>query len=186
MSDSTATPAGLMADPAPTKLRERHFDPLAVAAGGFFLLAVGFATVPVLAKASSEALASGLLLAGLAGVAVLGLLAFRSGNRPIVLEDEGAETFIEALGEAAAVAGPDGRVHAANAPWRAALGRAQASAPQRPRRAGPVRGARQGPQGRDRPGLGQGRRDEWPVSVAPLGAGRFLLRLDATARRPFA
>ena len=57
MSDSITTPAGLMTDSAPTKPRERQFDPLAIAAGGFFLMAVGFATVPVFARASSETVA---------------------------------------------------------------------------------------------------------------------------------
>ena len=180
MSDSTATPAGLMTDPAPTKTRERHFDPLTLAAGGFFLLAVGFAAVPVLSKASTETVASTLLLAGLAGVAFLGLLAFRNASRPVEIEDEGAETFIEALGEAAAVAGPDGRVHAANAPWRAALGalkRLPRNGHAAPGLFAALARARKGEIGRASVKVG---REEWPVSVAPLGAGRFLLRLDAS------
>jgi two-component system cell cycle sensor histidine kinase/response regulator CckA len=180
MSDSITTPAGLMTDSAPTKPRERQFDPLAIAAGGFFLMAVGFATVPVFARASSETVASTLLLAGLAGVAVLGLLAFRNANRPVIIEDEGAETFIEALGEAAAVAGPDGRLHAANAPWRAALGalkRLPRNGHAAPGLFAALSKARKGEIARASVKVG---REEWPVSVAPLGSGRFLLRLDST------
>lgn len=179
MSDSTATPAGLMTEPAPTVPHERRFDPLSLAAGGFFLLAVGFAAVPVLARAGSEVIASTLLLSGLAGVAFLGLLAFRNSTRPVEIADEGAETFIDALGEAAAVAGPDGRVHAANAPWRAALGalkRLPRNGHAAPGLFAALARARKGEIGRASVRVG---REEWPVSVAPLGAGRFLLRLDA-------
>ncbi|MCF8504772.1 MAG: response regulator [Caulobacter sp.] len=168
-----------MTEPAPTVPHERRFDPLSLAAGGFFLLAVGFAAVPVLARAGSEVIASTLLLSGLAGVAFLGLLAFRNSTRPVEIADEGAETFIDALGEAAAVAGPDGRVHAANAPWRAALGalkRLPRNGHAAPGLFAALARARKGEIGRASVRVG---REEWPVSVAPLGAGRFLLRLDA-------
>ncbi len=181
MSDSTATPAGLMTEPALSEPRERRFDPLTLAAGGFFLLAVGFAAVPVLARAGSEVIASTLLLSGLAGVAFLGLLAFRNSSRPVEIVDEGAESFIEALSEAAAVAGPDGRVHAANASWRAALGdlkRLPRNGHAAPGLFAALAKARKGEISRAAVKVG---REEWPVSVAPLGAGRFLLRLDAGA-----
>lgn len=181
MSDSTATPAGLMTEPALSEPRERRFDPLTLAAGGFFLLAVGFAAVPVLARAGSEVIASTLLLSGLAGVAFLGLLAFRNSSRPVEIVDEGAESFIEALSEAAAVAGPDGRVHAANASWRAALGdlkRLPRNGHAAPGLFAALARARKGEISRAAVKVG---RDEWPVSVAPLGAGRFLLRLDVAA-----
>ncbi len=181
MSDSTATPAGLMTEPALSEPRERRFDPLTLAAGGFFLLAVGFAAVPVLARAGSEVIASTLLLSGLAGVAFLGLLAFRNSSRPVEIVDEGAESFIEALSEAAAVAGPDGRVHAANASWRAALGdlkRLPRNGHAAPGLFAALAKARKGEISRAAVKVG---REEWPVSVAPLGAGRFLLRLDAAA-----
>ena len=180
MSDSTATPAGLMTEPATSEPRERRFDPLTVAAGGFFLLAVGFAAVPVLSRAGTEVVASTLLLAGLAGVAFLGLLAFRNANRPVEIEDGGAETFLDALGEAAAVAGPDGRVHAANAPWRAALGglkRLPRNGTAAPGLFAALARARKGEIARAAVKVGG---EEWPVSVAPLGAGRFLLRLDSS------
>ncbi|CAN1543230.1 histidine kinase [Caulobacteraceae bacterium] len=181
MSDSTATPAGLMTEPALSEPRERRFDPLTLAAGGFFLLAVGFAAVPVLARAGSEVIASTLLLSGLAGVAFLGLLAFRNSSRPVEIVDEGAESFIEALSEAAAVAGPDGRVHAANASWRAALGdlkRLPRNGHAAPGLFAALARARKGEISRAAVKVG---REEWPVSVAPLGAGRFLLRLDVAA-----
>jgi two-component system cell cycle sensor histidine kinase/response regulator CckA len=178
MSDSPANTAGLMAEPAPTEPRERRFDPLTLAAGGFFLLAVGFGAVPAF-KAGPETLAGLLLLIGLAGVAFLGLMAFRNANRPIEIEDEGAETFIEALGEAAAVAGPDGRLHAANGPWRAALGalkRLPRNGHAAPGLFAALAKARKGEIARAAVKVGG---EDWPVSVAPLGAGRFLLRLDA-------
>ncbi len=181
MSDSTATPAGLMTEPALSEPRERRFDPLTLAAGGFFLLAVGFAAVPVLARAGSEVIASTLLLSGLAGVAFLGLLAFRNSSRPVEFVDEGAESFIEALSEAAAVAGPDGRLHAANASWRAALGdlkRLPRNGHAAPGLFAALARARRGEISRAAVKVG---REEWPVSVAPLGAGRFLLRLDVAA-----
>ena len=178
MRDSPANMAGLMAEPAPTGPRERRFDPLTLAAGGFFLLAVGFGAVPAF-KAGPETLAGLLLLIGLAGVAFLGLLAFRNASRPIEVEDEGAETFIEALGEAAAVAGPDGRLHAANAPWRAALGalkRLPRNGHAAPGLFAALAKARKGEIARAAVKVGG---EDWPVSVAPLGVGRFLLRLDA-------
>lgn len=178
MSDSPANTAGLMADPAPTEPRERRFDPLILAAGLFFLLAVGFASVPAW-KAGPGTLAGLLLLIGLAGLIVLALIATRNANRPIEIEDEGAETFIEALGEAAAVAGPDGRLHAANAPWRAALGalkRLPRNGHAAPGLFAALARARKGEIARAAVKVG---REEWPVTVAPLGSGRFLLRLDA-------
>ena len=178
MSDSPANTAGLMADPAPTEPRERRFDPLLLAVGFFFLLAIGFASVPAW-KAGPGTLAGLLLLIGLAGLIVLALIVTRNANRPIEIEDEGAETFIEALGEAAAVAGPDGRLHAANAPWRAALGalkRLPRNGHAAPGLFAALARARKGEIARAAVKVG---REEWPVTVAPLGSGRFLLRLDA-------
>ncbi|MDP1736960.1 MAG: response regulator [Caulobacter sp.] len=172
-----------MAEPAPTEPRERRFDPLSVVASGFFLLAVGFGGVQAW-KAGPETVAGALLLLGLAGVAFLGLLAFRSSNRPIDVDDEGAETFIDALGEAAAVAGPDGRIHAANAPWRAALGvfkRLPRNGHAAPGLFAALSRARKGEIARAAVKVGH---EEWPLSVAPLGVGRFLLRLDAAGAEP--
>ncbi|MDP1629915.1 MAG: response regulator [Caulobacter sp.] len=166
-----------MADAAPIEPRERRFDPLTWAAGGFFLLAVGFAGVQAW-KAGPETVAGVLLLIGLAGVAFLGLLAFRNTNRPADVEDETIETFIEALGEAAAVAGPDGRVHAANASWRAALGdmkRLPRNGHAAPGLFAALSRARKGETGQAALRVDQ---DEWPLAVSPLGQGRFLLRLD--------
>ncbi|HRD45605.1 MAG TPA: hybrid sensor histidine kinase/response regulator, partial [Caulobacter sp.] len=121
MRDSSGTPAGLMAEQTPSDPQERRFDPLVWAAGGLFLLAIAFGSAPAW-RAGPDTLAGLLLLVGLAGVALLGLMAFRGAATPIEVEDDGVESFIEALPEAAAVAGADGRVLAANGPWRSALG----------------------------------------------------------------
>jgi len=172
-----------MAEPAPTEPRERRFDPLVMTAGLFFLLTVGFASAPAW-KAGPGTLAGLLLLIGLAGVAFLGLLAFRGSTSPILDEDEGVETFIEALPEAAAVAGSDGRLQAANAPWRAALG-TLARLP-RNGHGGPglfaaLARARKGETARAAIRVGM---EEWPLTVAPLGEDRFLLRLDVSGQAP--
>ncbi|MFZ5669241.1 MAG: cell cycle histidine kinase CckA [Pseudomonadota bacterium] len=172
-----------MAEPAPTEPRERRIDPLTWAAGGFFLAAVGFGAVPAF-KAGPETVAGILLLIGLAGVAFLGMLFFRNANRPVDVEDEGPETFIDALGEAAAVAGPDGRIHAANAPWRAALGelrRLPRAGHAAPGLFAALARARKGEIARAAVKVGVA---EWPVSVAPLGVGRYLLRLDPAGGEP--
>ena len=60
--------------------RKRGFDPLIVAAAAFFLMAVGLAAVPAF-KSGAATLAGMLLLAGLAGVAFVGLIAFRNAAR---------------------------------------------------------------------------------------------------------
>ncbi len=172
-----------MAGPAPTEPRERRFDPLVLAAGGLFVLAIAFGSVPAW-RAGPGTLASLLLLIGLAGVALLGLMAFRGSGAAIEVEEDGAEAFIEALPEASAVAGADGRIHHANAPWRAALGAMR----RLPRNGHAAPGlfpalakARKGEIARASIKVGL---EEWPLTVAPLGAGRFLLRLDAAGHEP--
>jgi two-component system cell cycle sensor histidine kinase/response regulator CckA len=183
MRDSSGTPAELMAEPAPTEPPERRFDPLVWAAGGLFLLAIAFGSAPAL-RAGPDTLAGLLLLVGLAGVALLGLMAFRGAASPIEVEDEGVESFIEALPEAAAVAGSDGRVLAANAPWRAAFGRMR----RLPRNGHVAPGlfaalakARKGEIARASMKVAL---EEWPLTVAPIGSGRFLLRLDVAGHEP--
>jgi two-component system cell cycle sensor histidine kinase/response regulator CckA len=183
MRDSSGTPAELMAEPAPTEPPERRFDPLVWAAGGLFLLAIAFGSAPAW-RAGPDTLAGLLLLVGLAGVALLGLMAFRGAASPIEVEDEGVESFIEALPEAAAVAGSDGRVLAANAPWRAAFGRMR----RLPRNGHVAPGlfaalakARKGEIARASMKVAL---EEWPLTVAPIGSGRFLLRLDVAGHEP--
>ncbi|MDO9337266.1 MAG: ATP-binding protein [Caulobacter sp.] len=156
--------------------RTFRFDPLVGAAAVFFVLAVGFAAYPAL-QAGVETLAGLLLLIGLAGVACLGLLAFRaSGVQGEADDTPMLEAVVEALPEAAAVAGLDGKVLAANGHWTAELGGA-GRLPRNGQAAGlygAFNRARQGVSAHTALKLKDGDRD---LSVAPLGPGRFLLRL---------
>lgn len=172
-----------MAEQTPTEPQERRFDPLVWAAAGLFLLAIAFGSAPAW-RAGPDTLAGLLLLIGLAGVALLGLMAFRGAAAPIEVEDDSTEAFIEALPEAAAVAGADGRLTAANAPWRAALGamkRLPRNGHLAPGLFAALAKARKGEIAR---GSVRVALEEWPLTVAPLGSGRFLLRLDVGACEP--
>ena len=97
----------------------RRFDPWLAAAAIFFLAAAGFSAAPAL-KAGPSTLAGLLLLLGVAGVAVLGLLAIR-GTAQSGDDSDQAETFITALSEPASLAAPAG---GRKALWRPALSRA--------------------------------------------------------------
>ncbi|HEX5776760.1 MAG TPA: hybrid sensor histidine kinase/response regulator, partial [Caulobacteraceae bacterium] len=165
-----------MADPF-AEPRTKRFDLLAVIAAGFFLLAVALAGVPAL-QAGPATLAGLLLLAGLAGVAFLGLMAFRASARPAG-EDDLTDTFIEALPEAAVVAGADGRILACNGAWQESVG--------------PMRRL---PKGQDLfSALVKARKGETaeaafrvgvtehPATVSPLGAGRVLVRLRPSTQQ---
>ena len=99
----------------------RRIDPLTTAAVIFFLIAVVFAGAPML-NAGPATLAGLLLLIGLAGVSFLGLFVLRAGVDPQAEPEPGAEKFIAALTEPAAVAASDGRIVAANAAWREVVG----------------------------------------------------------------
>jgi two-component system cell cycle sensor histidine kinase/response regulator CckA len=183
MRDSSGTPAELMAEPAPTEPPERRFDPLVWAAGVLFLLAIAFGSAPAW-RAGPDTLAGLLLLVGLAGVALLGLMAFRGAVAPVEIEEEGAESFIAALPEAAAVAGADGRVIAANAPWRAAftgMRRLPRNSHAAPGLFAALARARKGEVARASMKVAL---EEWPVTVTPMGSGRFLLRLDRAGHEP--
>ncbi len=172
-----------MAEQTPTEPRERRFDPLVWAAGALFLLAIAFGSAPAW-RAGPDTLAGLLLLIGLAGVALLGLMAFRGATAPIEVEDDTVDSFIEALPEAAAIAGADGRVIAANGAWRAALGdmrRLPRNGHVAPGLFAALAKARKGEIARASVKVAL---EEWPVSVAPLGSGRFLLRLVPAAHEP--
>ncbi|MGZ6050404.1 MAG: cell cycle histidine kinase CckA, partial [Phenylobacterium sp.] len=113
-----------MAEPKASKVRKGLIDPLIGAAVlFFFLMAVVFASAPAI-NAGPATLAGLLLLIGLAGVSFLGLFVLRAGVDPQAESEPGAERFISALAEPAAVAAPDGRIVAANAAWREAVGAA--------------------------------------------------------------
>ncbi|PVM93338.1 cell cycle histidine kinase CckA [Caulobacter endophyticus] len=101
----------------------RRADPLIWGAAIFFVLAAGFATAPAL-RAGPATLAGLLLLAGVAGVAILGLVAIRAS----AAHDNGVDvvdSFIDALGEPAALTAADGRILVSNQAWRDTLGEAR-------------------------------------------------------------
>jgi two-component system cell cycle sensor histidine kinase/response regulator CckA len=159
-----------------TAARPRRFDPLVWAAGGFFLLAVGLAAAPAL-RAGPATLAGLLLLIGLAGVSLIGLIAFRGSVQAPAsgIEDD---ALLAALDEGAAIAAIDGRITAANAGWRVATGAGN----RLPKGGGGLFEA-----------LGVARRGEVAtasfraggvehrVAIGPLGPGRLLVRLIRAA-----
>lgn len=158
--------------------RKFRFDPLVGAAAGFFVLAAGLAAYPAL-KVGVETLAGLLLLIGLAGVACLGLLAFRASGTSTEPDDTPMlEAIVEALPEAAAITGLDGKIIAANDHWTAELG-GGGRLPRNGQAAGlygAFNRARRGLTAQTSLKLKTGERD---LNVAPLGPGRFLLRLAA-------
>ena len=95
--------------------RRLRADPLLLAGGGCFAVGVLAAVYPAVTAGPATAGAL-LLLLGLAGVAFLALFAFR---QPAAGAGLGAEAWLEALAEPAAVLSVDGRPMAANAAWRA-------------------------------------------------------------------
>ncbi|MBW8813180.1 MAG: response regulator [Caulobacterales bacterium] len=156
--------------------RTRKTDPLIALAVLFFLLAVAFAAAPML-NAPAESLASFLLLIGLAGVACLGLLVLRGAPESAAEGEAGADTFLSALDEPAAVVAPDGRLLSVNPAWREIVGRA----PRLPKTGTAASGlfaalaaARRGELGRASLRAGGQDRD---ALVSPIGPRRFLVRL---------
>jgi two-component system cell cycle sensor histidine kinase/response regulator CckA len=95
----------------------RRLDPWILIGGVFFIGAVAAAAYPALR--AGPATGGGLmLLAGLAGVAVMGVFAFRQSGPAESAGD--LEGLLDALAEPAAAISPDGRILAANAAWRTA------------------------------------------------------------------
>jgi two-component system cell cycle sensor histidine kinase/response regulator CckA len=103
---------------------KRRPDLLIWGAAIFLVLAAAFAAAPAL-KAGPATLAGLLLLGGVAGVAILGLVAIRASTAVTDPEPEGAEAFVEALSEPAALTAADGRILAANAAWVQTVGHAR-------------------------------------------------------------
>ena len=103
---------------------KRRPDFLIWGAAVFLVMAAVFAAAPAL-KAGPATLAGLLLLGGVAGVAILGLVAIRASTNVQEQEAEGVESFIEALSEPAALTAADGRVLAANAAWAQTVGEAR-------------------------------------------------------------
>jgi two-component system cell cycle sensor histidine kinase/response regulator CckA len=167
-------PATLAMAAPPSKTRK--VDPFIALAVLFFVLAVAFAGAP-LANEGPETLAGALLLIGLAGVCCLGVFVLRGPvEEPAELE-AGAEAFLSALNEPAAVIAPDGRVLTANPAWREAMG----TGPRLPKSGaaasslfGALAAARRGDLGRAALRVG-GRERE--AMVSPLAPRRFLVRL---------
>jgi two-component system cell cycle sensor histidine kinase/response regulator CckA len=102
----------------------RRPDLLIWGAAIFLVLAAAFAAAPAL-RAGPATLAGLLLLGGVAGVAILGLVAIRASTAVTDPEPESAEVFVEALSEPAALTAADGRLLAANAAWFEAVGDAR-------------------------------------------------------------
>src|SRR3974390_2386195 len=75
-----------MAGPQSSRGERRKLDALTAAAGGFFLLAVGF-TGWVAMHSSQNLLATLMLLAGLTGVACLGLFVLRGSPEHVADPD---------------------------------------------------------------------------------------------------
>ncbi|WP_309088297.1 cell cycle histidine kinase CckA [Phenylobacterium sp.] len=171
----TESPEALSLAEPPSKPRNR-FDPLTGAAIVFFLLAVGFAAAPAL-DAGPATLASMMLLIGLAGVACLGLFVLRTGSEAPVESDQGAETFLAALDEPAAIAAPDGKLSVANAAWREAMGpamRLPKSGAAAASLFGALAAARRGDLGR---ALLKVAGEERKALISPVGPRRYLVRL---------
>ncbi|PZQ63687.1 MAG: hybrid sensor histidine kinase/response regulator [Phenylobacterium zucineum] len=181
--DSPEAPSLAMAEP-PSKTRKT--DPLIALAVVFFLLAVAFAAAPLL-NAGPETLAGSLLLFGLAGVCCLGLLVLRGpADAPAEVEAGGAEAFLSALDEPAAVAAPDGRLVVSNPAWREAMGpahRLPKSGAAASSLFGALASARRGELGRATIKVGGQERE---ALVSPIGSRRFLVRLTGRGSGPLA
>jgi two-component system cell cycle sensor histidine kinase/response regulator CckA len=170
-------PSLAMAEPQVRKGRKGWFEPLTAAAVVFFLMAVAFAAAPAM-NAGPTTLAGLLLLIGLAGVACLGLFVLRgSADTPVEVEP-GAEQLVDALSEPAAIAAPDGRVHAANAAWKSIIGtatRLPKSGASASSLFAALTAARRGETAQAAIKAGGA---EHSALVSPLGARRFLVRLN--------
>src|SRR6185312_5614443 len=107
MADLTHRPAA----------RPRRLDLFVIAGAAFFVAAVLAAAYPAL-RAGPETAGGLMLLLGLAGVAVLGLYAFRQA--PLAESASDLAPLLQALAEPACAIAADGRILHANAAWAAA------------------------------------------------------------------
>ncbi len=165
-----------MAEAQMRNARKGLFEPLTAAAVVFFLMAVVFAAAPAM-NAGPTTIAGLLLLIGLAGVACLGLFVLRGSSDTPSEDEPGAELLVDALPEPAAIAAPDGRVHAANAAWKSTIG-VGARLPKAGSSASSLfaalTAARRGETSHATIKVGGA---EHETIVSPLGARRFLIRL---------
>jgi two-component system, cell cycle sensor histidine kinase and response regulator CckA len=166
-------------DKALAGVARRRFDPWLAGAALFFLAAAGFSAAPAL-KAGPSTLAGLLLLLGVAGVAVLGLLAIR-GTAAGGDDSDQAETFIAALSEPASLAAPDGRVLAANPAWRALMG-SQRRLPKGVAGADLFAAMIQARNGQMAEGALRAADIDHIAKVSSLPGGRLLIRLSTVAK----
>ncbi len=169
-----------MAKPPTHDGARRRFDLLTVFAALCFVAAVGFAAVPAI-HAGPSTRAGLMLLIGLAGVACLGLFAVRNSAAPAPAAEPGADKLIHALSEPAAIAAADGRIHAANASWRAALGAAARLPKGGPSAASLFSALAAARRGETAQASIRNNGSEHTATVAPLGERRFLVRLAEAA-----
>src|SRR5579859_1501646 len=165
-----------MAEAQVGNTRKGLFEPLTAAAVVFFLMAVVFAAAPAM-NAGPTTIAGLLLLIGLAGVACLGLFVLRGASDAPSEGEPGAELLVDALPEPAAIAAPDGRVHAANAAWKSTIGggaRLPKAGPSASSLFAALTAARRGETSHATIKVGGA---EHETIVSPLGARRFLIRL---------
>jgi two-component system cell cycle sensor histidine kinase/response regulator CckA len=153
---------------------KKGLDLLVLLGGLFFVAAVGAAAYPAI-RAGADSAGALMLLAGLGGVAILGLIAFRQAPRVEAASD--LEPLLNALAEPACAAAPDGRIFVANAAWRRAFdGVARLPAP----RAASglyivLKAALASDTGRAEVDLGG---KTWSATATRLDARRLLLRLN--------
>jgi two-component system, cell cycle sensor histidine kinase and response regulator CckA len=182
INDSPEALTFAMAEPPS---RTRKVDPFTALAVLFFLLAVAFALAPAM-NAGPETLASMLLFVGLAGVCCIGLFVLRGTGEAPQETEEGADAFLAALDEPAAVVAPDGRLLTINPPWRELMGPA-ARLPKSGAAAsslfGALASARRGDLGRAAIRTGGQERE---ALVSPIGPRRFLVRLTGRGSGPLA
>ncbi|MDO9431012.1 MAG: response regulator [Phenylobacterium sp.] len=169
-----------MAKPPNHDGARRRFDLLTVFAAVCFVAAVGFAAVPAI-HAGPSTRAGLMLLIGLAGVACLGLFAVRNSAAPAPAAEPGADKLIHALSEPAAIAAADGRIHAANASWRTALGAAARLPKGGPSAASLFSALAAARRGETAQASIRNNGAEHTATVAPLGERRFLVRLAEPA-----
>ena len=167
-----------MVEIAPKPAR-RGLDPFAAGAALFFIFAIAFAAWPAF-RTGPMTLPGILLLTGLAGFAIVNILAFGADVRVDTRgPDAAVAELVAALAEPASVAGGDGRIVAANPGWRALW---SGDARRLPRAAGGLYAALAAAR---REGAGEavvatrdgGRR----ASVSRLGGDRLLVRLAPLA-----